>query len=102
VYGTIRALEHDLKLNDPRLIDAYQATLIQQLLNHNVGPRVDDMYAVEPSVWATHHESHFNSISRDVERAMHCPANNCRRKSFKKHTWTVNPFLVIPMKNYWQ
>jgi hypothetical protein len=40
VYGTIRALERDLKLNYPRLIDAYQETLIQQLLNHNVGPIV--------------------------------------------------------------
>lgn len=36
MHGTIRALERDLKLNDPRIIDAYQATLIQQLINHNV------------------------------------------------------------------
>jgi hypothetical protein len=32
VSGTIQAMEHDLKLNDPHLIDAYQSTLFQQLL----------------------------------------------------------------------
>jgi hypothetical protein len=31
VYGTIRALERDLKLNNPHLIDAYQETQIHQL-----------------------------------------------------------------------
>jgi hypothetical protein len=38
VHGTIRAIEHELKLHDPHIIDAYQATLFQQLLKHNVGP----------------------------------------------------------------
>jgi hypothetical protein len=78
VHGTIRAMKRDLKLNDPCIIDAYQATLIQQLINHNVGP----------SSWAPDHESRFNAIYHDFERAMHCAINNCRRKSFKKHTWT--------------
>jgi hypothetical protein len=86
VHGTIQALERDLKLNDPRIIDAYRATLIQQLIYHNVGPRVDAFYAFDPSVWVTCHEYHFNSIDCYVERAMHCAANKCRRKSFKKHT----------------
>jgi hypothetical protein len=49
VYGTIRALERDLKLDDPHLVNAYQATLIQQLINHNSGPRVDAFYIVDLS-----------------------------------------------------
>jgi hypothetical protein len=95
VYGTIIAMERDLKLNDPRLINAYQATLIQQLLNRNVGPRIDALYTVDPSVWASHHESRCNVIARDVERTMHCAANNCRRKSFKKHTWMATFTRII-------
>jgi hypothetical protein len=66
VYGTIRALERDLKLNNPLLTNAYQATIIQHLLNQNAGPRVDALYIVDPSLWASHHESRFNSIDRDV------------------------------------
>jgi hypothetical protein len=85
VQGTLRALPHDLKLNDPRLIDAYQATLIPQLINHNVGLRVDALYAVDPSIWDTHYETRFNAADRDVERAMKCAANNCRRKYFKNY-----------------
>jgi hypothetical protein len=76
MHGTIRALERDLKLNNPHIIGAFQATLIQQLLSHNVGPRVDALYAVDPSIWATYHESRFNSIDRDVECFMHCTANS--------------------------
>jgi hypothetical protein len=48
VHGTICALERDLKLNDPCNIDAYQATLIQQLINHNAGPIFDALYLVDP------------------------------------------------------
>jgi hypothetical protein len=48
VQGKIKAFERDLNLNDPGLIDAYQASLIQQLLNHNVGPRVDALYSFNP------------------------------------------------------
>jgi hypothetical protein len=95
VHGTIRAMERDLKLNDPHLIDAYQATLIQQLVNHKVGQIVDALYIVDPAAWAPHHESCFNAIDRDVERAMHCAANNCRCKSFKKHTWTATFTRII-------
>jgi hypothetical protein len=46
----MRALERDLQLNDPRLVDAYQASLIQQLIKHNVGIQVDDLYAIDPSI----------------------------------------------------
>jgi hypothetical protein len=95
VHGTIRAMERNLKLNDPRMIDTYQATLAQQLLNHNVVPRVNALYTVDPYVWASHHESRFNVIDRDVKPTMHCAANNCRRKSFKKHTWTATFTRII-------
>jgi hypothetical protein len=102
VHGKIHVIERGIKLQDPRLIDAYQATLIQQLINHNVGPRVDALYTVNPSVWASHHESRFNAIDRDVERAMHCAANNCRRKSFKKHTWEATFTRIIYQIRFWR
>jgi hypothetical protein len=86
VHGTILALECDLKLNHLHLVDTYQETLIQQLLIHNVVPRVDALYIVDPSSWAPRHESCFNAIYRDVEREMHCAARNCSHKYFKKHT----------------
>jgi hypothetical protein len=102
VHETIRALECDLKLNDPRLIDAYQTKLIQQLLNHNFGPRVNAIYSVDPSSWAPHHESRFNAIYRDVERAMHCAASNYRCKYFKKNTWTVTFTPIIYHIPFWR
>jgi hypothetical protein len=102
VYGTIRALERDLKLNNPRLIDAYQATLIQQLINHNAGPRVDALYIVDPSSWASHHESRFNAIYHDVQRAMYCAAKNCRCKYFKNNTWTVTFTRIIYQIRFWR
>jgi hypothetical protein len=89
------------KLNDPHIGDAYQATLIQHLLNHNVRPRVDALYIVEPFVWAPHHEYHFNAIDCDAERAMHCATNNCRRKYFKKHTWTASFTQIIYQLRLW-
>jgi hypothetical protein len=102
VHGTIRAIECDLKLHDPRLIDAYQATSIQQLVNHNVGPMLDDLYTVDPYVWVSHHESRFNDIYRDVELAMHCAANNYRRKYLKKHTWTATFTRIIYQIRFWR
>jgi hypothetical protein len=66
IHGTINAIERDLKLHDPRLIDAYQANSNQQLINQNVGPRVDTIYTVDPSVWASRPKSRFNAIDRDV------------------------------------
>jgi hypothetical protein len=55
-HEKIRALERNLKLNGPRLIDAYQATLIQQLLNKNMRPRVFPLYGVGPLAWAMCYE----------------------------------------------
>jgi hypothetical protein len=101
VHGTMIALEHDLKLNNSHLIDAYQAKLIQQLLNHNIRLRVAVLYEVNPSIWDTHHETRFNTIDRDVERAMKCAANNCRHKSFKKHKWTVIFTKIIYQIHFW-
>jgi hypothetical protein len=77
--GSILTLERDLQLNDPCLVDTYQASLI----HHNVGIRVDALYAIDPSIWASHHETQFNTIDRDVERAVKCAANCCRRKSYR-------------------
>jgi hypothetical protein len=102
MYGTIRALECDFKINDPHLIDAYQATLIQQFSNNNVGRRVDALNIVDPYSWASHHEYYFNVIDRDVERAMHCAAINCRRKSFKNHTWAVVFTRIIYRIQFWR
>jgi hypothetical protein len=85
----MRALERDLQLNDPRLVAAYQASPIQQLINHNVGIRVDALYTIYPSIWAGHHETRLNAIDCDVERATKCAANYCRRKSFKKNKWSA-------------
>jgi hypothetical protein len=95
VHGTVRALEFDLQLNEPTPINVDQATLFHQIHNHNVERRVDALYEVDTPVWATHHETHFNSINRGVERAMHCAATNCRCKSFKKHKWTVTFTQII-------
>jgi hypothetical protein len=102
VHGTILAMERDLKLNEPRIIDTYQSTLIQQLHNHNVGPRVDFLYIADPSAWAPHRESRFNAIDNDVERAMHCAANNCRHKYFKNNTWTATFTRIIYQIRFWR
>jgi hypothetical protein len=82
-------VQRDLQLNDPRLVDAYQASLIQKLVNHNVRLRADDLYALDPSIWDTHHETRFNAIDHNVERVNTCAAIFFRRKAFKKHKWIV-------------
>jgi hypothetical protein len=88
VQGTVKFIEHDLKLNDPRIVRVYQSSLFQKLLNQNIAARVDALYLVNASAWLNYHENNFNQIDRDVERAMNCEANACRRKSYKKHKWT--------------
>jgi hypothetical protein len=41
VQGTVKFLEPDIRLNDPRLVEIYESSIFQQLLNHNVAARVD-------------------------------------------------------------
>jgi hypothetical protein len=88
VQGTVEFLERYLKLNYPRLVKAYQSSLFQQLLNHNVAARVDALYLVNASAWLISHENKFNQMDRDVERAMKCAATACRWKYCKNHKWT--------------
>jgi hypothetical protein len=46
VQCTIKFLERELKLNDPRLVEIYQSSLYQQLLNHNVAARFETLRIV--------------------------------------------------------
>jgi hypothetical protein len=74
IHGTLKALEQNLKLHDPCLIDAYQSCLIHQL---------DIYFFIDQSSWTKHKKTRFNCIDPDVKCAMLCAANCCRRKSFK-------------------
>jgi hypothetical protein len=66
------------------VIDLLSVPIFSLLLNHNVAARVDALHLVNASAWIIFHENKFNQIDRDVERAMKCAANACRRKSYKK------------------
>jgi hypothetical protein len=101
IQGTVKALERDLNLHNPRLVGAYQAYLIQQLINHYVRTRVYALYLVDQSSWASHHETHFDCIDRDVKRSMLCADNCCKRKSFKKHKWIVIYTQIIYQIRFW-
>jgi hypothetical protein len=46
IQGTVKALERNLKVHGPRLIDAYQESLIQKLINRNISPILDDVYTI--------------------------------------------------------
>jgi hypothetical protein len=50
VHDTVMFLERYYKINNPRLIEVYQASLIQQLINHNIASRIDSLYIVETCV----------------------------------------------------
>jgi hypothetical protein len=78
VQGTVKSLECDLKINDPRLVEVYQAPLFQQPINHNVASRIDSLYIVDITAWPPGHKNKFNQIDRDVEHSMKCVANACR------------------------
>jgi hypothetical protein len=90
VQCTINALAHDLQLNGPRLVEVCHASLIQQLLNHNVAARIDWLYIIELSAWLPQHEFTFNQIDHDVERSMRCAANNCNRNHIKRTNGPTN------------
>jgi hypothetical protein len=63
-------MEHDLKLNDPRIVEEYEAYIIQQLLNHNVAAHIYLFYVIESASWHLQNEITFNQIDHDVERSM--------------------------------
>jgi hypothetical protein len=101
VQGNVKFLERDLKLNDNMLVEVYQSSLFQQLLNHNAAARLDSLYLVNASAWLISHENKFNQIDRDVARDMTCAANACLRKSYKKHKWTEEYTHGIYSIRYW-
>jgi hypothetical protein len=88
VQGTDKSIERDIKLNEPHLVEVYQACLFQQHINHNAAARIESLYIVDITAWLPGHENKLNQIDRDVERSMKCAANSCRCKSYKNHKWT--------------
>jgi hypothetical protein len=82
VQGTVISFERDLKLTDPRLIEVYQASLLQQLINHNVASSIDSLYIVKTSAWLHIHELKFNKIDRDVECSMKCAVQTQNLRCF--------------------
>jgi hypothetical protein len=73
--GTEKEVLRDLQLDNPCLIDAYEATMCQQLKNDNVENRVTLLYDNKSSEWGNSEEKRFNKIDRDIERAMICAIN---------------------------
>jgi predicted SprT family Zn-dependent metalloprotease len=102
LQGTVKFIERDLKLNDPRLVEVYQSSLFQQLVNHSFAARVDALYLVNASDWLIYHDNKFNQIDREIERAMKYAANACRRKSYKNHKWMEECTCGIYSIQYWR
>jgi hypothetical protein len=55
IQGTVKFLERELKLDDPQLVEIYQSSLFQQLLNHNVAARVESLHLVKTTGWLISH-----------------------------------------------
>jgi hypothetical protein len=76
VQGIVKSLERDLKLNEPSIVEVYQSSLFQQLINHNIAARIDALYIVDITYWLPRYEPKFNQIDRDVERRLVTPTRN--------------------------
>jgi hypothetical protein len=102
VQCTVMSLERYLKFNYPRIIEVYQASLLQQLTNHNVASCIDSLYIFETSASLPSHKLKFNQIDRDVKHSMKCADNACRRKTYKKHKRTDKYTRCIYCIIYWR
>jgi hypothetical protein len=60
VKGTEKTILRDLQLDNPQLIDGYEAALCQQFENHNVESRVTLLHEKENGTWRNSEELHFN------------------------------------------
>jgi hypothetical protein len=75
-FGTEKAALRDLQLHNPRLIDAYEESLCQQLVNHNVEFRVTVLFQLKEQQWTNHAEYLFNEIDRDIKEQCNAPPTN--------------------------
>jgi hypothetical protein len=91
-----------LQLHNPRLIDAYEESTCQQLVNHNVEFRVTVLFQLKEQQWTNDAESIFNKIDRDIKRAIQCVANKCRCTNHKKHPWSEQFRTVTCYIIYWR
>jgi hypothetical protein len=101
-FGTERAALIDLQLNNPRLIDAYEESLCQQLKNHNIEFIVTLLFQIKEVEWNNIAECLFNNIDQDIKRAMQCAANKCRCTNHKKHPWSEQFRQETYYIRYWR
>jgi hypothetical protein len=102
VFGTERAALRDLQPHNPRLSDAYEEAMCQQLINHNVELRVTVRFQLKEQQWTINSESLFNKTDIDIKRAMQCAANKCRCTNHKKHPWSEQFRTASYHIRYWR
>jgi hypothetical protein len=101
-FGKERAALRDLQLHNPRLIDAYEEAMCQQLVNHNVEFRVTVLFQLKEQEWNKNAEYLFNKIDRDIKRAMQCADKKCRCTNHKKHQWSEKFSTATYYTIYWR
>jgi hypothetical protein len=101
-FGTERAALRELQLNNPRLIDAYEESVCQQLENHNIEFRVRLLFQIKELEWNNRANFIFNKIDKDNKRAIQCAANKCRCTNHKKHPWSEQFWQATYCIRYWR
>jgi hypothetical protein len=80
---------YNLKLDDPRISDAYRCTLHKQFEQHNVYQKVKETNTQSESAeWNIADEAKYERMDRDIGRAMEHAQKVCSTRKLHTAAWS--------------
>jgi hypothetical protein len=90
-----------LKLDDPRLSDAYRKTLHQQFVQHKVNSRVKSLSEAPNDVWDLSCEHKYEGVEFDVSAAMKHAEKSCSLRKQHLTQWAKSIGAGKNAIRYW-
>jgi hypothetical protein len=100
-YHLQRPQFRKLKLDDPRLSDAYRKTLHQQFVQHKVYSRVKSLSEAPKDVWDLSREHNYEGVECDVSAAMKHAEKSCSVRKQHLMPWAKSIGVGTNAIRYW-
>jgi len=92
-----------LQLYDPRLIDQYKATLMEQLNYHKVFGKAENLFKIaKEGLWQTVHTKQYESLDKLITESMLRAEKRISKKYSTTYQWSPTLKKAIHTLTYWK
>jgi hypothetical protein len=91
-----------LRLQDPRVVNAYNTKLHELLSNHNVFSRLDALQKqVAQETWTTESQVEYEHLDKTITESMLTAERNISKRIITKYQWSPKIKQAVQSLRYW-